>query len=366
MIVHVVGARPNFMKAAPVIAALARAGDRSQMLVHTGQHYDHRLSDVFFRDLDLPEPDRYLGVGSGSHSGQTARVMLGFEEVVEEVRPGAVVVYGDVNSTLACALVAAQARIPLAHVEAGLRSFDPSMPEELNRVVTDRVASRHYIHSPEAERYLAAEGCPRQSVVFAGNTMIDTLDRYREQAEDQAPWRRFGAGRGDYALVTLHRPGLVDAPGSLGGVMAALQELADGWRPLIFPVHPRTRRVLDLLGFVPGERLVLCEPMGYLEFLGLELGAAACITDSGGVQEESAALGVRCFTLRRNTERPVTLECGNRLLGDEPGAIAAIPRLCEEPLAWRRPRGWDGRAGERVAADLRALVGVPALQGSLG
>ncbi len=284
--------------------------------------------------------------------------MLAFEQVLDDVEPQMVVVYGDVNSTLACGLVTAQSQVLLAHVEAGLRSFDSTMPEELNRIVTDRIADRLDVHSPEAEDHLVHEGRPRESIVFAGNTMIDTLDLNRRNAEEKAHWRRFGFDREGYGLVTLHRPALVDAPGPLERVMSALGTLAREWKPLIFPVHPRTRRSLDLLGHVPGDGLVLCEPLGYLEFLSLELGAAACITDSGGVQEEAAALGVRCFTLRSNTERPVTLACGNHLLGARPEAIAEIPRLFGEALTWERPRGWDGRAGERVAADLRSVLGL--------
>lgn len=357
MIAHVVGARPNFMKAAPVHAAVAASGRLAQCVVHTGQHYSASLNEVVYADLGLPRPDHHLGAGSGTHAEQTARIMVAFEQLLAEVRLDAVVVYGDVNSTVACALVAAKAGVPVAHVEAGLRSFDPAMPEEINRIVTDRLAGRLYVHSPEAIDHLRREGADPTSIVPVGNTMIDTLDRHLPRALARRPWEAFGAPEGGYVLVTLHRPAMVDDPDLLERAMRALAELSE-WRPVVFPVHPRTRGRLEGLDAAAAPALHLVEPVGYLDFLGLEAGALACLTDSGGIQEEAACLGVPCFTLRANTERPVTLSAGNHLLGLDPEAIASVPELlAQTPRGWARPNGWDGHAGERVAADLEAWLG---------
>jgi UDP-N-acetylglucosamine 2-epimerase (non-hydrolysing) len=349
--VHVVGARPNFVKMAPIVAALDAQPDVRQLVVHTGQHYDRKMSDEVLNDLEFRTPDRFLGVGSGSHGAQTARVLAEFEQVLLEERPVAVVVAGDVNSTLACALAAAKLGIPIAHVEAGLRSGDWSMPEEINRVLTDRLSDLLFTHSPEAAENLAAEGIDGGRVWYVGNTMIDSLRRCERRARNRAVWETFGVAKGKYVLVTLHRPSNVDVPARLGRIVDALAKLAES-TPVVFPVHPRTRARLDEDGAI--ERLdavgVRCiEPLGYLDFLSLQAGAGAIVTDSGGVQEEAAALGISCYTFRPNTERPVTITHGtNVLLGEAPEEIAAVrpsrhaPTPCAIPL-------WDGRAAERVA-----------------
>jgi UDP-N-acetylglucosamine 2-epimerase (non-hydrolysing) len=350
-VVHVVGARPNFVKMGPVIASLDEHAGISRRIVHTGQHYDARMSQEMLSDLGFPEPDVFLGVGSGTHGAQTARALEAFERLIMDDPPDLVCVGGDVNSTLAVTLAAAKLGVPVAHVEAGLRSFDWTMPEEINRVLTDRMADLLFTHSPEAAGNLIAEGIDEERVHFVGNTMIDSLRRFETRAEERRPWTRAGVQRGTYVLVTLHRPSNVDEPGQLRRIVAALIALA-GHAPVIFPVHPRT---LDRLGreglLAPLQAAgVQCwEPVGYLDFLGLEIGAGAIVTDSGGVQEEATILGVPCFTLRPNTERPVTITEGtNTLLGEDPAPIAAI-----RPGALpRRPSeidGWDGRAGERTA-----------------
>jgi UDP-N-acetylglucosamine 2-epimerase (non-hydrolysing) len=350
-IVHVVGARPNFVKMAPVIEALGRRGRYHQFVVHTGQHYDERMSGEMFVDLRLPEPDLFLGVGSGTHGAQTARALSGFEEVLLERRPDLVVVAGDVNSTLACALAASKLHIPVAHVESGLRSGDWTMPEEVNRVLTDRLSDLLFTTSPEAEGNLVAEGMPTDRIHFVGNTMIDSLRAYEGAARGRETWRKVGVERHRYVLITLHRPSNVDDPARLNLLVDQLCRLGSR-SPAVFPVHPRTRAQLESAGRLTEleEAGVRCtEPFGYLDFLSLESSAGAILTDSGGVQEEAAALGVRCYTFRPNTERPITITQGtNVLLGDDPAAIARVevspapPTPCLIPL-------WDGHAGERIA-----------------
>ncbi len=357
-VVQVVGARPNFVKMAPVIEALADRPEVTQRVVHTGQHYDERLSAEMLADLGFPEPDVFLGVGSGPHGAQTARVLEAFERLLLDERPDLVCVGGDVNSTLAATLAASKLGIPVAHVEAGLRSFDWTMPEEINRVLTDRMADLLFTHSPEAVTNLTAEGIDAERVRFVGNTMIDSLRRFEGRAAERSPWRQLDLQRGEYVLVTLHRPSNVDEPGQLRRVVTALAALA-ATVPVVFPVHPRTverLRADGLMSRLEGAGVRCLDPLGYLDFLGLEIGAAAIVTDSGGVQEEAAVLGVPCFTLRRNTERPVTITHGtNVLLGDDPAAIARIrPDALE-----RRPatiEGWDGRAGRRVADVIAAAL----------
>lgn len=350
-ILHVVGARPNFMKLAPVYAALQPRGVR-QTLVHTGQHYDAEMSAVFFRDLGLPPPDLDLDVGSGSHARQTAEVMLRLEPVLLEAKPDLVLVYGDVNSTVAAALVAAKLLVPVGHVEAGLRSFDRTMPEELNRIVTDALSDWLFTPSTDANENLAREGVPSGKVHFVGNVMIDTLVRCLPKAEapDELRWLD------GYALVTLHRPSNVDDPAMLRRILRALDELA-AEIPVVFPVHPRTQRRMGELGFGAATRngLRLLRPLSYLEFLGLQKRAALVITDSGGIQEETTFLGVPCLTLRPNTERPVTVTMGtNRVIGADPSRLVGA---VDELLNGHRPAGqipplWDGRTGERIAAVL--------------
>jgi len=351
-IVHAVGARPNFIKMAPLIDALARAGAGRQIVVHTGQHYDRRMSEEILEDLGFPRPDYSLGVGSGSHGEQTGKVLIEFERILLDHRPAVVVVAGDVNSTLACALAAAKLGIPVVHLESGLRSGDWTMPEEINRVLTDRVSDLLRTHSPEAANNLAREGIDPARARYVGNTMIDSLRRFEHQARERAVWRRHGVEEGEYLLVTLHRPSNVDDPERLAGIVDALCALA-AQAPIIFPVHPRTRA--RLAGASQLERLeaagVRCsDPVGYIDFLSLQAGAGTIVTDSGGVQEEAAALGIRCFTLRANTERPVTISHGtNVLLGDDPARLLdlelapAAPTPCAVPL-------WDGKAAERAAA----------------
>jgi UDP-N-acetylglucosamine 2-epimerase (non-hydrolysing) len=350
-IVHVVGARPNFVKMAPVVTALDRREVFRQVIVHTGQHYDSRMSDDVLADLDFPDVDVFLGVGSGTHGVQTAKVLSEFERVLLEIEPELVVVAGDVNSTLACALAASKLGIAVAHVEAGLRSFDWSMPEEVNRVLTDRLSDTLFTHSPEAADNLETEGIGQGRVHFVGNTMIDSLRRCEKRALALKAWDKVGVAERSYVLVTLHRPSNVDDLARLSAIVDGLVGLA-AHSPVVFPIHPRTRaRLAEDGGLARLEEAgVACiEPVAYLEFLSLQAGAGAIVTDSGGVQEEASALGVSCFTFRPNTERPVTLTHGtNVLLGDDPAEIAEVrpanhpPTPCAIPL-------WDGRAAERVA-----------------
>ena len=346
-VLYVVGARPNFMKVAPVFHEVrARLPSARQVIVHTGQHYDREMSDVFLDELGLPEPDYHLAVGSGGHGVQTGRALERLEPVLERERPAVVVVAGDVNSTLAGGLAAAKLELPLAHIEAGLRSFDRTMPEEINRVLVDQISDWCFTHSPEAEDNLLREGVPADRIHFVGNTMIDSLVRLRPALERSDIHRRLGLERGAYALVTLHRPRLVDGP-LFDRALASLERLSREL-PVVFPVHPRTRARIGAQSF--DQRLLLIEPVGYLDFLALQSTAAAVITDSGGVQEESTFLGVPCFTLRETTERPITIERGtNRLLGLDVERIEDVPRLLGEvpgPLA--PPPGWDGDAACRI------------------
>jgi UDP-N-acetylglucosamine 2-epimerase (non-hydrolysing) len=351
-LLHVVGTRPNFVKMAPVIAAARELlGAEDNVVVHTGQHYDRTMSDIFFEELGVPEPDHMLGVGSGSHGEQTARVLERLEPVLLEERPDVVVVPGDVNSTLAAALCASRVGLPVAHVESGLRSFDREMPEEINRIATDHLSELCFLHSEEAIENLTAEGVPSERMHFVGNTMIDTLRALEDRFRSRETARGLGLEPGSYLLVTLHRPALVDGP-LLADAMAALAEVAAAL-PVLFPVHPRTRKRLAELGIAEGGGVRLTDPVGYLDFLSLEADARAVLTDSGGIQEETTALGVPCFTLRDNTERPVTIRLGtNTLLGLDPARIREIPALLAEhdrrPPA-EPPRFWDGRAAERAA-----------------
>jgi UDP-N-acetylglucosamine 2-epimerase (non-hydrolysing) len=350
-IVYVIGTRPNFVKTAPVIAALrARIPQGRHAIVHTGQHYDRLMSEVFLEELGVPAPDHMLEVGSGSHAQQTARVMERLEPVLGEERPDLVIVPGDVNSTVAAALTAAKLQIPLAHIEAGLRSFDRTMPEELNRIVTDQLADQLFIHSPEADDNLHAEGIPAERIHLVGNTMIDTLVALESRFRAAGAAAKLGVRPGDFILVTLHRPALVDGPllrETIGQLAALAREL-----PVVFPVHPRTRSMMESIEAEhPG--LLLCDPLGYLDFLSLLADARAVLTDSGGIQEETTYLGIPCFTLRANTERPITLTAGtNTLLGLDPAAITQIPlALAQRPANPPEPPPlWDGRAAERIAA----------------
>jgi UDP-N-acetylglucosamine 2-epimerase (non-hydrolysing) len=354
-VLHVTGARPNFPKAGPVISALTALGVE-QRLVHTGQHYGEDMSEVFFRQLGLPEPDVNLGVGSGSHARQTAAVMVGLEEVLEAQRPALVVVYGDVNSTMAAALVAAKLGIALAHVEAGLRSRDMTMPEEVNRLVTDRLSDLLFATSADAVANLGNEGTAPAKIHFVGNPMIDTLLANLDRT-DVAQARETHGLVGRYVVATLHRPANVDRFADVAGLVKALHAVAEQV-PVLLPVHPRGRARLAAQGLFghPGVRRL--EPMGYLEFLGLVRGAEAVITDSGGVQEESTMLGVPCLTLRPNTERPVTITHGtNRLVRTDQLSAAVREHLAAgRPQVWPTPPLWDGQTGRRIAELVRSYV----------
>jgi UDP-N-acetylglucosamine 2-epimerase (non-hydrolysing) len=354
-IVCVAGARPNFIKIKPVMDALeSRGGD--VRLVHTGQHYDEAMNDVFFRDLNLRAPDHHLGAGSGSHAEQTARVMVAFEKYVEETGVAAVVVVGDVNSSLACSLVGAKAGCVVAHVEAGLRSRDWTMPEEVNRLVADRVSDLLFAPSPDAVANLRAEGYFDDQIHLAGNVMIDSLYANLDRAIESDILHRHGLTPGGYGVVTLHRPSNVDSPEQLGRLLGALGEVA-ARLPLVLPVHPRTAARLGSIG-VP-EGLHLLPPAGYLDFIALQASARLVLTDSGGIQEETTALGVPCLTLRENTERPITVVEGtNRVVGCDPATIvAAALDVLDNPPDKRKPALWDGRAGERIAEVLLSYLG---------
>lgn len=349
-IVYVVGARPNFVKTAPVIGALRRRlPDGRHVVVNTGQHYDRMMSEIFVEELGVPQPAHALGVGSGSHAYQIATVIERLEPVLKAERPDLVLVPGDVNSTLAAALAAARARIPLGHIESGLRSFDRTMPEEINRTVADQLSDLLFLHSDEAAENLRREGVGEERMHFVGNTMIDTLVALEERFHAQQAARRLGLESGSYLLVTLHRPALVDGP----LLRVAMERLAAVARelPVVFPVHPRTRKMLaGMDGEYPGVRLT--DPVGYLDFLSLEDDAGAVLTDSGGIQEETTYLGIPCFTLRANTERPVTVRAGtNTVLGLDPARISEIPELLRErgSAPADPPPLWDGHAAERAA-----------------
>jgi UDP-N-acetylglucosamine 2-epimerase (non-hydrolysing) len=358
-VLAVVGARPNFVKVAPILHALAEVPDLDVRVLHTGQHYDRALSGSFLEQLGMPQPHHYLGVGSGTHAEQTGAVMIGVERILADERPDAVIVPGDVNSTLGAALAASKAGVPIVHVESGLRSRDWSMPEEINRVVTDRISDLLLCHCDEAVENLAGEGISGDAVALVGNTMIDSLLRLLPAARARGALERHAVERRGYVLVTLHRPALVDEPTLLAPVVEVLDELARSL-PVILPVHPRTRARLEEMGVGTAQRLTIAEPLEYLDFVAMEDAARLVITDSGGVQEETSALGVPCLTYRDNTERPVTVTHGtNRLIGVDPGALE---RAAREALA--QPIGaesepiplWDGQAGQRAASAIAALL----------
>lgn len=354
-VLHVVGARPNFMKVAPVHAALARRGVR-QTIVHTGQHYDAAMSDIFFRELGIPEPDINLEVGSKTHSVQTAEVMIRFEPVLIERRPDWVLVYGDVNSTVAAALVCAKLLVKIAHVEAGLRSRDRTMPEEINRLVTDQIANLLFTPSEDGDENLRAEGIPAERIVRVGNVMIDTLLRLQPIADERWPRLRDELQLDRFALLTMHRPSNVDDIAKLERLLGAVAELSERL-PIVFPIHPRTRDQIRRSGLRVPESLKLTDPLGYLDFMALQRHATLVITDSGGVQEETTALDIPCLTLRANTERPVTVTIGtNVLIGDD---LELLRAHFDAILDGRGKRGaipplWDGRASERIAGALGA------------
>lgn len=359
-VIHVVGARPNFMKIAPVMRAMDRGeGLFEQVLIHTGQHYDPNMSQVFFDELALPRPDRNLGVGSGSHAWQTGEVMARFEPVVLDLQPDWVVVVGDVNSTLACTLVCSKLGVPVAHVEAGLRSFDRTMPEEINRLVTDQLADLLFTHSAQADENLRREGVAAEKIHFVGNVMIDTLVDLFPRAEARWPQLQSQHGLANYILVTLHRPSNVDDPQILAGILEALTTISRQVA-VLFPVHPRTRKAITAYGLQPASGdLRLIEPLSYLDFVALEAHAALVLTDSGGVQEETTFLGVPCLTARPNTERPITITAGtNELVASEREVLleAMQRRLGEPRRAAAPPPLWDGHAAERIVEVFASLT----------
>jgi UDP-N-acetylglucosamine 2-epimerase (non-hydrolysing) len=350
-ILHVVGARPNFMKVAPVLHALEKRAGVKQTLVHTGQHYEARMSDVFFRQLGIPDPDVNLSVGSASHAVQTAEIMSRFEPVVAERKPDLVLVYGDVNSTVAAALVCAKLCVPVGHVEAGLRSFDRTMPEEINRLVTDQLSDLLFTPSEDADLNLQQEGIARQKIHLVGNVMIDSLVRLLPEI---ARYSKNGLPK-RYALVTLHRPSNVDDSNNLQAILNALLEIGQDLA-IVFPAHPRTKQRIGEFGLSAGN-LRLLDPLPYIEFLALQRSAAVVITDSGGVQEETTYLGVPCLTLRGNTERPITVSLGtNTLIGANPKALRSelMNVLDGKAKKGTIPPLWDGRTAERIADVLTA------------
>ena len=355
-LIHIVGARPNFIKAAPVIAALEAAG-ADQQVIHTGQHYDRAMSEVFFHELGIPEADVNLGVGSGSHGQQTAALLVAMEQAFTQAAPERVVVYGDVNSTLAAALTCAKLLIPVAHVEAGLRSFDVTMPEEINRRVTDLLSDPLFVTAPEGEQNLAREGISGERVVFVGNPMIDTLLEHLDRFDPEPVKAALGVDA-PYAVATLHRPANVDTPEAASALIAALRAATERL-PLVLPLHPRGRARLETAGLGEVPDLHVVDPLGYIDFLSLVRGAAVVITDSGGIQEETTVLDVPCLTLRPNTERPITLTAGTNRLVTPAGLADALDGALAgaQKRIGAGPPGWDGHAGERIAAHLLALRG---------
>lgn len=360
-VINVVGARPNFMKVAPIVEAMKRREQEfTPLVVHTGQHYDAAMSDSFFRDLELPQPNVYLGVGSASHAAQTAAVMERFEAVVIKEKPDWVIVVGDVNSTLASALVSVKLGVKVAHVEAGLRSRDRTMPEEINRLLTDQIADLLFTPSEDAGDNLRAEGIPAERIRFVGNVMIDSLVKHMPRAQESTVVNDLGLSEQDYAVLTLHRPSNVDDANTFARILEALEEISNRL-PIIFPVHPRTKKTLAALGFAErierAKDLRLIEPLGYIDFLGLCGKARLVLTDSGGIQEETTVMGIPCVTLRETTERPITVELGtNVVAGTDPQriaetAFAALDRA--KPENTSVPPLWDGHTAERI---LDALI----------
>ncbi len=356
-ILSVVGARPNFMKVAPIHDELTKHDRFTSRIVHTGQHYDEEMSDIFFEQLGLPRPDQYLGVGSGDHADQTAEIMKAFKTVVETEAPDLVVVVGDVNSTVACSLVATKRQIPVAHVEAGLRSGDRSMPEEVNRIVTDRIADLLFVTEQSGVDNLRSEGVSDDKISFVGNVMIDALVRFREKAAQTPIVDDLGLEEESYVVMTMHRPSNVDEKDQLEVVLQTIQQICEE-RPLVFPMHPRTEARIEEFGLEEElgciDGLQVLPPQGYLEFLALMDQAGAVVTDSGGIQEETTFLGVPCITLRPNTERPVTIREGtNELMELNPGAVSRrVTERMGHRMNGQTPELWDGRTAERIVEQI--------------
>jgi len=367
LIYLVAGARPNFMKIAPIVRALQAQDKLSFKIIHTGQHYDREMNDVFFEELGIPQPDVFMAAGGGSHAQQTAKIMVGFEELCVVERPAAVLVVGDVNSTLACSIVAKKLNIPVAHVEAGLRSGDMSMPEEINRLVTDSISDWFFATEPAAVEHLRREGKPDAAVHYVGHVMVDNVlyqaDKLTRADTSGFETSAFKAAAqengGRYGVVTMHRPSNVDEPETFVRIAGALKEIATEL-PLVFPVHPRTRANIEKFGIDLGPNITLAGPQAYMAFLNLWKDAAVVLTDSGGLQEETTALGVPCVTIRENTERPVTVDEGSNVLaGTDPQKILLEARkvLRGEGKQGRRPQLWDGKAAERIVAILERELG---------
>jgi UDP-N-acetylglucosamine 2-epimerase (non-hydrolysing) len=361
-ILNVAGARPNFMKIAPLMKEMRKHSEIQPILVHTGQHYDAKMSKQFFPDLHIPPPDINLEVGSASHAVQTAKIMMAFEDVLTKERPDLVVVVGDVNSTIGCALTSVKLHIPVAHVEAGLRSFDRRMPEEINRILTDAISEYLFVTERSAEKNLLGEGIPREKIYFVGNVMIDTLLANRKKAEQSNILERLQLEAQGYALLTLHRPSNVDNRETLAGILDAIDNI-QAKIPIIFPIHPRTQKCIKELEFTTRiaamKRLQLIEPLGYLDFLKLVAESRLVLTDSGGIQEETTILQVPCITLRETTERPITIQQGtNSIAGTVPDAIirATSNVLHGNFRSGRMPELWDGKAAERIIRILREVL----------
>lgn len=358
----VAGARPNFMKIAPIVRALQAHGGLGYKIIHTGQHYDREMNDVFFEELGIPAPDVFMGAGGGSHAQQTAKIMTAFEELCQANRPDAVLVVGDVNSTLACSIVAKKLNIPVAHVEAGLRSGDMTMPEEINRLVTDSISDWFFVTEPSGVEHLRREGKPDRAIHYVGHVMVDNVLYQAEKLSGlstEFETADFKHRHARYGVVTLHRPSNVDDAAMMARIGGALKEIA-AELPLLFPVHPRTRANLDKFGIDLGPNVTLVGPQPYMAFLNVWKDAAVVLTDSGGLQEETTALGVPCITIRENTERPVTVDEGtNVLAGTDPTRIVAEVRkvLTGQGKQGRRPQLWDGKAAERIVEILASELG---------
>lgn len=356
-VILVVGARPNFMKIAPIWKEMKKFRKKFQLIIlHTGQHYDKNMSDLFFRDLELPKPDIYLGVGSGSQAVQTAKIMIELEKVLVKEKPDLIIAVGDVNSTLACSIVAAKLLISVAHIEAGLRSFDRTMPEEINRIVTDHLSTFLFTTCKDANENLKREGISEKKVLFVGNVMIDTLIKSKVKTQNSKILKKLGLNRGNYTVLTLHRPGNVDDRNTLQRIFGALEKISN-YIPVIFPAHPRTLKKMRSFEInINSKNVKLIEPLGYIDFLKLYMNSKFVMTDSGGIQEETTYLGIPCLTLRENTERPITVKEGtNVLVGTDKGKIIdeSLKILDEKHKTGKIPKFWDGKTSQRIVKILR-------------